>query len=81
MTPKPIKTAAMLTLSLALALAMLSGCATAARSALPVRAQDNTAALLHHPQFNRAAAVAPDFVSAALQTITRLETEKANGGR
>lgn len=71
----------MLTLSLALALAMLSGCATAARSALPMRAQDNTAPLLAHPQFRAAAAVAPDFVSAALQTITRLETEKANAGR
>jgi starvation-inducible outer membrane lipoprotein len=74
------KTHATQTLLLALALA-LSGCATGARSPLPVKSEDNTARLLAHPQFGRAAAVAPDFVNAALQTVTRLETDKANGNR
>jgi hypothetical protein len=68
------------TLLLALAALTLGGCATSARS-LPVKSDDNSARLLAHPQFGRAAAVAPDFVNAALQTITRLETDKANGNR
>ena len=80
MQPKPTRTTATPTLLLALALA-LSGCATGARTALPTRAEDNTAPLLAHPQFKAAAVAAPEFVSAALQTITRLETEKANGNR
>jgi uncharacterized lipoprotein YajG len=71
------KTHAIRTLLLALAASLLAGCATSARS-LPVKSDDRTAPLLQHPQFGRAAAVAPDFVNAALQTVTRLETELAN---
>ena len=68
---------ATLPLLLMLAALTLAGCATSARS-LPVKSDDNSARLLAHPQFGRAAAVAPDFVNAALQTVTRLETEAAN---
>lgn len=57
-----------------------SGCVGAARSSLPIKAEDNTARLLLHPQFQRAAAAAPDFVREALRTITRLEKEKADAG-
>ncbi len=71
------KTHAILTLWPLLGALTLGGCATGARS-LPVKSDDNTAKLLEHPQFGRAAAAAPDFVNAALQTVTRLETELAN---
>ena len=72
------KTHAILTLWPLLGALTLGGCASGARSPLPVKSDDNTARLLTHPQFGRAAAAAPDFVNAALQTVTRLETELAN---
>jgi hypothetical protein len=77
---KPPKMPATLPLLLMLGLPLI-GCHSAPRAPLPVRAQDRTAPLLAHPQFPAAARSAPDFVSAALQTITRLETELANAGR
>lgn len=55
-----------------------TGSANAARS-LPRTPTDYTAQLVKHPQFPAAAAVAPDFVKAALRTITELETDVANG--
>jgi len=57
---------------------LLAGCQS--HSPLPIRAGDNTAALLAHPQFNAAAQAAPDFTKQALRTITRLETELGNAG-
>jgi hypothetical protein len=77
---KPRKTPASLPLLL-LPLLLMAGCASAPRAPLPVKALDHTAPLLAHPQFPTAAALAPDFVSTALTTITRLETELANAGR
>ena len=78
---KTRKTLEMTLQSLPLLLTLaLSGCATNVRSEIPVTAQDNTARLIQHPQFKRAAQAAPEWVGAALATITRLETEKANGG-
>lgn len=61
---------------------LLGGCLNSARRApLPVSAEDNTARLIQHPQFQAAAQVSPDFVEETFRTITRLEKEKANAGR
>lgn len=62
-------------------LPVLPACHSVPRAPLPVKAQDRTAPLLAHPQFPAAARVAPEFVTTALHTITRLETELANAGR
>lgn len=71
----------MLLRSMLLALALgTASCATRARS-LPVTAQDNTAALISHPEFLKAAHAAPLWTDAALKTITRLEKELANAGQ
>lgn len=75
---KPTRTLVMLISLPTLWLAL--GCVgPARRAALPVSAQDNTARLARHPQFQQAAAAAPDFVLECFETITRLETEVANG--
>lgn len=74
---KPQKTFAMLLLSGLL----VQGCCSANRAPSPTQAQDNTALLLNHPQFHRAASVAPDFVNDAFKVITRLEKELADAGR
>lgn len=60
---------------------LLAACSSVPRAPLPVRAQDHTAPLLQHPQFRAASIAAPDFVNAALLTITRLETDLASAGR
>ncbi len=60
--------------------ALLCSCATS-RPPLPVKAEDNTARLLAHPEFTAAARAAPVWTTEALHLITRLETEKANAGR
>lgn len=64
-------------------LLLVSGCchSFATHAPLPVTSKDNTAHLLMHPQFQVAAAVAPDFVAETLSIITRLEREIANAGR
>jgi hypothetical protein len=43
-----------------------------------VSAEDNTARLARHPQFQAAAAAAPVFVLETFDTITRLERQHAN---
>jgi hypothetical protein len=62
---------------------VLQSCATPAHTAtaLPVASRDNVAPLLKHPQFARAAQVAPEFVEAALKTISRLDRELGDAGR
>jgi hypothetical protein len=47
---------------------------------MPIAYQDRTAALLHHPQFERARAVAPEFVDEVLKTIRELSIEGAAHG-
>lgn len=75
---KTRRTTAILLLSLQL---LALGCQTSARRApLPVKAEDNTAKLMQHPQFPAAARAAPEFLNEVFQTITRLEREKANAG-
>lgn len=60
----------------------LTSCASNAHSGpSPVRSRDDTETLLHHPQFNRAAAVAPDFVNDVLTMIRRLDRELGDAGR
>ncbi len=60
-------------------LLLVTGCSTFARPApLPVTAEDNTKAILEHPQFPAMARAAPELTKQVLRTITRLETEKAN---
>lgn len=77
---KPTRMLAMLISFLTLWLAL--GCVgPARRAALPVTPMDNTARLAKHPQFQRAAASAPEFVIECFETITDLETELANAGR
>jgi hypothetical protein len=71
-SPKPL-----LVLGLLL-LPFLTACATFAPRALPVTAEDNTARLARHPQFQAAAAAAPVFVLETFDTITRLERQHAN---
>lgn len=65
-------------LSLALLSLSLTGCAT---SGLVVRREpelrDATAALITHPEFERAAKAAPGWVNKALATITQYEAELA----
>lgn len=39
--------------------------------------QDSTLSLIYHPQFQAAAKAAPQWVSDAMSTITRLEKELA----
>ena len=56
----------------------LGSCAMAVRSPLPRTAQDHTLTLMKHPQFQRAAAAAPDFVKETFRVIRDLETEAAN---
>ena len=41
-------------------------------------AEDNTARLARHPQFQAAAQAAPAFVLDTFEVITRLERDKAN---
>lgn len=48
---------------------LLTGCATT-----PLQLE-NTRRLMAHPQFQKAADAAPDFVSDALKTVNRLEQE------
>jgi hypothetical protein len=43
-----------------------------------VTAEDNTARLARHPQFQAAAQAAPAFVLHTFEVITRLERDKAN---
>lgn len=64
-----------------LLLLLASGCSTSAPGvrSVPVTAEDNTARLMQHPQFQRAAQAAPEFVTATFETITRLERDLANG--
>lgn len=70
--PKTLAMMVLLTLPLA-------GCLHFAGPArLPSSSEDNTAALLKDPEFPLAARAAPNFTKRALQTITRLEEEKAN---
>lgn len=72
---KPTRTIVM-TLSLTM---LLLGCQSAPRVALPSSAEDNTTLLVKHPQFQAAAAAAPDFVKETFHLIHRLEKDKANG--
>ncbi len=59
---------------------LLGGClGFAPHARLPVTAEDNTARLSQHPQFEAAAQVAPDFVKDCFSTITRLERENVSG--
>lgn len=74
---QPRTLAILLLLMLPAAMPWLVGC-SALPARLPTTAEDNTARLLQHPQFQEAARAAPDFVKDCLATITRLETEKAN---
>lgn len=59
-------------------LLLLPGCTSFAPRALPVTAEDNTARLARHPQFQAAAQAAPAFVLETFDTITRLERQAAN---
>lgn len=61
----------------------LQGCAHYAPIAhsLPVTPADNTARLAKHPEFVKAAQVAPNFVIECFDTITRLEKELADAGK
>lgn len=63
-------------LSLLPCLALLS--CVAPVPSLPTTPQDNTAALIKDPQFPAMARAAPELTRRMLETITRLETEKAN---
>lgn len=65
-----------------LALTMLVGCTSAPRASVrvPVRAADNTLSLMQHPDYPRAAYAAPAWVTAALNTIARLDREAADAG-
>ena len=76
---KTPKTPATLLWSLPLLLlALASGCTSVAPRALPVTAEDNTARLARHLQFQAAAQAAPAFVIETFDTITRLERQAAN---
>jgi len=67
--------------TLLLSMPLVAGCALLGpRAALPISARDSTLPLLSHPQFPQAAKAAPDFVQAALDTITRLDREAADHG-
>lgn len=70
----------MLTLSLGLALT-LPGCVTRAHIVIPTKAENNVDRLIAHPEFKQAAQVSPHFVADALNTIARLEKEKADAGK
>jgi hypothetical protein len=63
----------------ALALLLSStACSSLPLRPLPVTAEDNTARLARHPQFQAAAQAAPAFVLDTFEVITRLERDKAN---
>lgn len=57
------------------AVSLAGGCATAPAK-VPAR-RDATEALIRHPQFTDAAKAAPQFVTEALQVVTRYEAELA----
>lgn len=58
------------------AASLAAGCATTPADLPPRR--DATEALIRHPQFTDAAKAAPQFVTEALQVITRYEAELAH---
>jgi hypothetical protein len=63
----------------ALALLLSStACSSLPLRPLPVTAEDNTARLARHPQFQAAASAAPAFVLDTFEVITRLERQHAN---
>lgn len=69
----------LLPLLVVLALALSStACSTLPHRPLPVTAEDNTARLARHPQFQAAAQAAPAFVLDTFDVITRLERQHAN---
>jgi PBP1b-binding outer membrane lipoprotein LpoB len=71
---KQTKTTAIVLLCL-----VLAGCQTSVAPArIPEKPEDNTLRLSRHPEFQAAARVAPNLILETFETITRLETEKAN---
>jgi hypothetical protein len=62
------------------AISLAAGCATSSPAPTLVH-RDATEALIRHPQFHDAARSAPQFVTEALQVITRYEAELATRSR